>query len=511
MPDSSAPEPPSDATSERLQELFDRRLSKLDALRQAGQEPYPARIDRDHSLAEARAAFEAAEQHESDSPTVTVAGRVTSVRGQGKVSFIDLRDGSGSLQLFCRRDALGESGGVALDQLDLGDHAECRGPLIRTRRGEISVEAQTLRVIAKAVRPPPEKFHGLRDQEARYRQRYLDLQANEDSREVFQRRSQIVAALRRRMDARGFLEMETPVLQSEAGGAAARPFETYFNALDEPRVLRIASELHLKRLIVGGFDKVYEVGRIFRNEGVSTRHNPEFTMMESYEAYADYGDVARMVEELVSGIAQDVLGTTVIPWGQPDSDNLVEIDLTPPWTRITMHEAVQQYAGVDFFDYATPEAMTELLRERHIDIREGAGWGKLFDAFVSATVEPQLIQPTFLLDYPIELSPLAKRHEEDGRLVERFEAFAAGWEVANAYSELNDPIDQRERFATQSGLREAGDEDVETGDEDFLVALEHGMPPTGGLGIGIDRLVMLLTNRQSIRDVILFPQLRRKI
>lgn len=514
MPDSPAPEPAADAASEtgsdRLQELFDQRRSKLDTLREAGLEPYPARTGRDHSLAEARAAFEAAEQNEAEPPVVIVAGRVASVRGQGKVAFIDLRDGSGTLQLFCRRDALGESGGLALDQLDLGDHVECRGPLIRTRRGEISVEAQALQVITKALRPPPEKFHGLRDQEARYRQRYLDLQANEESREVFQRRSQIVASLRRRMGGRGFLEVETPVLQPEAGGAAARPFETHLNALDESRVLRIAIELHLKRLVVGGFDKVYEVGRIFRNEGASTRHNPEFTMLESYEAYADYNDVARMVEEIVSGIAQEVLGTMVIPWGDPESADLVEIDLTPPWTRITMHEAVQKYAEVDFFDYATPETMTELLKERHIEIPEGAGWGKLFDAFVSSTVEPHLIQPTFLLDYPIELSPLAKRHAEDGRLVERFEAFAAGWEVANAYSELNDPIDQRERFATQSRLQAAGDDEVELGDEDFLVALEHGMPPTGGLGMGIDRLVMLLTNRQSIRDVILFPQMRRK-
>lgn len=496
--------------SDRLRELSEQRRLKAEALRGHGLDPYPARTTRDHSCAEARAAFDAAEAASADPPTVTVAGRITALRGQGKVAFVDVRDGTGGLQLFCRHDDLTDEARIALEQLDLGDFVEARGPLIRTRRGEVSVAATTLRCLAKSLRSPPEKFHGLQDQEARYRQRYLDLQTHDESRQVFETRSRIVAALRRRMDARGFIEVETPVLQAEAGGAAARPFRTYFNALDEERVLRIATELHLKRLIVGGFDRVYEVGRIFRNEGVSTRHNPEFTMMESYQAYADYHDVARMVEELVAGIAQDVLGTTVVPWGDPAEGGPVSIDLAPPWRRLTMREAVQEHAGIDFFEYRSPEAMHDLLRDRHIDIPEAGGWGKMFDALVSDTVEPHLVQPTFLLDYPVELSPLAKRHEEHPGLVERFEAFVAGWEVANAYSELNDPVDQRERFREQLRLQAAGDEEAELIDEDFLVALEHGMPPTGGLGVGVDRLVMLLTNRQSIRDVILFPQLRRK-
>jgi lysyl-tRNA synthetase class 2 len=321
---------------------------------------------------------------------------------------------------------------------------------------------------------------------------------------VLVRRSQIVAAVRRFMEGRGFLEVETPVLQGEAGGAAARPFQTHLNALDEERFLRIALELHLKRLIVGGLDRVFELGRIFRNEGTSTRHNPEFTMMESYQAYADYLDVARMVEELVSTVALEVLGTTSVQFGAH------RLELAPPWRRVTMREAVQEYAEVDFFDYRTVDSMTGLLREKSIAAPENAGWGKLLDALVSATVEPQLVQPTFLLDYPVELSPLAKRRRDDPSLVERFEAFAAGWELGNAYSELNDPVDQRKRFASQQALQAAGDDEAEMIDEDFLVALEHGMPPTGGLGIGIDRLVMVLTNSESIRDVILFPLLRRR-
>ena len=338
----------------------------------------------------------------------------------------------------------------------------------------------------------------------RYRQRYLDLQVNPDARRTFVTRSRVVSALRRFMDGRGFLEVETPVLQAEAGGAAARPFVTHFNALDEDRYLRIATELHLKRLIIGGVDKGYEIGRIFRNEGVSTLHNPEFTMMESYEAYADYHDVARMVEEAVSTIAREVLGATVIPWAGES------IDLTPPWRRLTMREAVQEYAGIDFFDHTTPETLRPVLEQHRIPVPETGGWGKMLDALVSALVEPRLVQPTFLLDYPVEVSPLAKRHADEPRLVDRFEAFVAGWEIANAYSELNDPVDQRARFEAQLRLKRGGDEEAELVDEDYLTALEHGMPPTGGLGVGIDRLVMVLTDNQSIREVILFPHLRRR-
>ncbi|PZC49691.1 MAG: lysyl-tRNA synthetase, class 2 [Chloroflexi bacterium] len=496
-----------EAPSERLQELSAQRREKADALRAAGVDPYPARgggaLTR---IAEARSqfeAFESAGSAQAEAPGTRVAGRITNLRNLGKLAFLDVRDGSGAMQLMCRKNVLGDDWSV-LAALDLGDFVEAAGSMIRTRTGEISIDASELRMLTKSLRPPPEKFHGLQDVEARYRQRYLDLQSNEDSRGVLVQRSQIIAAVRRFMEARGFLEVETPVLQPEAGGAAARPFLTHLNALDEERYLRIALELHLKRLIVGGLDRVYELGRIFRNEGTSTRHNPEFTMMESYQAYADYGDVARMVEELVSTVAQEVLGTTSVQFGTHT------LELAPPWRRVTMREALQEYAGVDFFDYRDVASMTALLHEKHIAVPENAGWGKLLDALVSETVEPRLIQPTFLLDYPVELSPLAKRRTDEPSLVERFEAFAAGWELGNAYSELNDPVDQRARFASQVALQDAGDDEAEMVDEDFLVALEHGMPPTGGLGIGIDRLVMVLTNSESIRDVILFPLLRRR-
>ena len=501
-----------EAPSERLQELQAQRREKAQALRDQGIDPYPARGGGERTaIVEARAAFEAFESAGGEAstesaaapPVARVSGRITNLRDLGKLAFLDLRDGSGAMQLMCRKNVLGDDWAL-LAALDLGDFVEAAGALIRTRTGEISVDAGELRVLSKALRPPPEKFHGLQDVEARYRQRYLDLQANDESRAVLVQRSRIIAAVRRFMEARGFLEVETPVLQPEAGGAAARPFLTHLNALDEERYLRIALELHLKRLIVGGLDRVYELGRIFRNEGTSTRHNPEFTMMESYQAYADYGEVARMVEDLVSTVAQEVLGTTSVPFGEHT------LELAPPWRRVTMRDAVREYAGVDFFDYRDVASMTALLHEKHIAVPENAGWGKLLDALVSETVEPRLIQPTFLLDYPVELSPLAKRRTDEPSLVERFEAFAAGWELGNAYSELNDPVDQRERFASQLALQDAGDDEAEMVDEDFLVALEHGMPPTGGLGMGIDRLVMVLTNSESIRDVILFPLLRRR-
>ena len=508
--------------SERQRELTEQRRQKAAALRAAGQEPYPARVARSHTLAEAEAEFVAFEEAAGESnvaaaggagPQVVVAGRVTALRDLGKIAFLDLRDGSGKLQLHCGRERFQSSeGGTAeegsggwelLGSLDLGDFVEARGTMMRTRRGEMSVDVTGWRLLTKALRSPPEKFHGLQDVEARYRQRYLDLQANPESRAVFETRSRVIATLRRWMDARGFLEVETPVLQPEAGGAAARPFVTHFQALDEERYLRIALELHLKRLIIGGFDKVYEVGRIFRNEGVSTRHNPEFTMMESYEAYTDYLGVAGMVEELVAHLAEAVTGSTRVPWGERT------IELAPPWRRLTVAEAVQEHAGVDLGAYRSEEALRGLLREQGIAVPEQGGWAKLFDALMSERVEPALVQPTFLLDWPVETTPLAKRTAADASLVERFEAFMVGWEVANAYSELNDPDEQRTRFAEQRALQAAGDEEAELGDEDFLVALEHGMPPTGGLGIGIDRLVMVLTNSPSIRDVILFPQLRR--
>ncbi len=487
-----------------LREIIAERQAKADALRGDGVDPYPPRTGRTHSILDALEIFAEHEQAspETDGPRVTVAGRISALRNMGRIAFIDIEDDSGQIQILASKRALGDAWSL-LDAFDLGDFLEASGPLIRSRRGEISVQADAVSMLGKTLRPPPEKYHGLQDVETRYRQRYLDLIANDDAKEILRTRSKIVSAMRRFMDDRGFLEVETPVLQSEAGGAAARPFLTHFNALDEPRQLRIALELHLKRLIVGGFDKVYEIGRIFRNEGIGNRWNPEFTMLESYESYTDYYGVAEMVEAALSHVAAEVTGSTRLPWRDG------EIDFTPPFERLTMVDAVREHVGVDFRDYPTVEAMEGLLRENGVGIPPDAGWGKLFDELVSERVEPHLQQPTFLLDYPLAISPLAKRTEYDDTLVERFELFVGGWELANAYTELNDPVDQRERFEEQLRLKAAGDDEAELLDEDFIVALEHGMPPTGGLGMGMDRLAMLLTNSQSIRDVILFPQMRK--
>jgi lysyl-tRNA synthetase class 2 len=486
-------------------ELIQVRREKLERLRAQGIDPYPARADRTHTAAEAVAAFEAWEAagSQGDAPSVSVAGRITAMREMGKAAFIDLRDGSGRVQAFIKRDILGEGFGL-LPELDLGDFIGVAGPLMRTRAGEVSVEAREIAVLTKALRPPPEKWHGIEDIELRYRQRYLDLMANDEARAIFRTRAAVVAAMRRYLDDRGFIEVETPVLQAEAGGAAATPFVTHHRALDQAFYLRISLELHLKRLIIGGYDRVYEIGRIFRNEGVSWKYNPEFTMLESYQAYADYGDVARMVEEMVSHIAKAVLGTTTVQFGEH------ALDLSPPWQRVTMREALIEHAGIDFEEFRTRETLFKELDRRGFELDPGWSWSKLLDEAVSHYVEPKLIQPSFLLDYPKEISPLAKSKPDSANLVERFEVFAAGFELGNAYSELNDPVDQRERFEVQARLAAAGLEEVETLDEDFLTALEHGMPPTGGLGIGIDRLVMLLTGNTSIREVILFPQLRRR-
>ena len=495
-----------DTDSARLRQLREERVRKAESLRDRGIDPYPARVGANRrSIADARLRFEKWEGGGlKRQPVVRVAGRVTNLRNLGTLVFLDLADGSGAMQVLCNRKTLGPRRWRVMDALDLGDILEARGSLIRTRTGEITVEARDLRMLTKSLRPPPEKFHGLHDQETRYRQRYLDLQVNADARAILITRSRIVAALRRFMDMRGFLEVETPILQPEAGGAAARPFKTFFSALNEERYLRVATELHLKRLIVGRIDKVYEVGRIFRNEGVNTLHNPEFTMMESYEAYADLSDVATMVEELVAGLAQDVIGSTDIPHGDQT------LHLAPPWRRLTVTNALREYAGIELERVRDVQSMTALLQQRGIPIPDSGGWGKMFGVLLEHSVEPHLVQPTFLLDWPVEISPLAKRRTDDPTLVERFEAFAGTWELANAYSELNDPIDQRARFEEQLALRAAGDEEAELIDEDFLTALEHGMPPTGGLGIGIDRLVMLLTNTPSVRDVLFFPALRRR-
>jgi lysyl-tRNA synthetase class 2 len=487
-------------------ELIRLRREKLARIRARGIDPYPPRVARTHATAEAIAAFERWQETggQGDAPTVSVAGRVTASRDMGKSTFIDILDGDGRLQCFIKKDNVGEEAYAALADVDLGDFVTISGTMMRTRAGEVSVEAREIAIITKALRPPPEKWHGIEDVEIRYRQRYLDLMSDEEVRTMFRTRAAVVAAIRRFLDARGFMEVETPVLQAEAGGAAATPFLTHHRALDQDFFLRISLELHLKRLIIGGYDKVYELGRIFRNEGVSWKYNPEFTMLESYEAYADYNDVARMVEEMVSSIAKDVLGSTSIPFGEHT------IDFTPPWHRVTMRDALIEHGDIDFEEFRTRDKLLEELRRRGLHADPADSWAKLLDIAVSHYVEPKLIQPTFLLDYPKEISPLAKLKANSPGLVERFEAFCAGFEIGNAYSELNDPIDQRERFEAQRKLAAAGVEEVETLDEDFLIALEHGMPPTGGLGIGIDRLVMLLTGQTSIREVILFPLLRRK-
>lgn len=478
------------------------RVAKLEALRAAGVDPYPPRAQRTHTAARINALVEALGEGENEVTGLEadVAGRVVAKRDMGKATFIDLQDGSGRIQTLLRQNALPDYDSLRL--IDLGDFISVHGQPIRTRTGQPTVAATSWTMLTKALYAPPEKFHGLQDTELRQRKRYLDLMANEETRRTFTIRSKIVSSIRRFLDGRGFLEVETPILQESAGGAAARPFTTHYNVLDEDRVLRISLELHLKRLIVGGFDKVYEIGRNFRNEGMSWKHNPEFTMLESYEAYADYNDVSRMVEEMIAGAAQEVLGEMSFTFREH------VIDLTPPWRRVTLHDALQEYGGLALDEYSTEDTLrTELLR-RGLQLPPNAGYGKLVDEAMSHYVEPNLIQPTFLLDYPVELSPLAKRKPGNPRLVERFEVFFGGFEAGNAYTELNDPIDQRSRFEEQLRLRDAGDDEVELVDEDFLFALEHGMPPTGGFGVGIDRLVMILTGEDHIRDVILFPQLK---
>ncbi|MBI4294724.1 MAG: lysine--tRNA ligase [Chloroflexi bacterium] len=486
----------------RLDSITQQRLEKLEKLRSRGIEPYPPRYRRTHTTQQALAIFE--DQAGGGPPVVlSLAGRIVASRSMGKASFLDLRDGYGKLQVYLRRDRLAEDKYSLLGELDIGDIIGVQGTLFRTHSGEITLQATDLVLLAKSLQPLPEKWHGLTDTEKRYRQRYLDLIASEETRQVFWLRSRTISALRRFMEGRGFIEVETPTLQAEAGGALARPFVTHHNALDRDLYLRIATELHLKRLIVGGFDAVYEVGRIFRNEGIDTKHNPEFTTMESYQAYADYNDVMAMVEEMVSSIAREVLGTTKLDYGGQ------ELELAPPWPRVELRQAIKERCGIDIEDYPDAASLRAKMDSLGVVVEGAKARGKLIDELISTYVEPGLIQPTFVIDYPVELSPLAKRKPGSDRYVERFEAFAGGMEVANAFTELNDPLEQRQRLEQQ--LR---DREIEVGegiiDEDFLTALEYGMPPTGGLGVGIDRLVMLLTDRQSIREVILFPQLKSK-
>lgn len=481
-------------------DLYANRLAKLNELRARGIDPYPSRFPRTHAAADAVTRFD-----ELTDQTLHLAGRIVSRRIMGKVTFCHILDGSGRIQLFFNQGILGpERYELFRDLFDLGDVVGAVGKLFRTRSGEITLEVHEFKMLSKALRPLPEKWHGLTDVETRYRKRYLDIISNEDVRRVFQVRSKVVAAIRSFLDRRGFVEVETPVLQRLYGGAHARPFTTHHNALDRDLYLRIALELYLKRMIVAGFDKVYEIGRVFRNEGISTKHNPEFTMLETYEAYADYHAVMAMVEEMIPWVAETVLGTKVLTIrGQT-------VDLNPPWHRVSLRQAILDETGVDFDAYPDQRALFERVKDLGLEITPTSPRGKIIDELLSRFVEPKLIQPTFLLDYPIELSPLAKRRADRPDLVERFEAYAGGIEIANAFTELNDPLDQRQRFLQQVEDRAAGDDEAHLMDEDFVVALEHAMPPTGGLGIGIDRLVMVLTDQTSIREVILFPTLRSR-
>ena len=486
-------------------ELVKVRLEKLERLRSRGIEPYPHRYDRTHTSQEAVSLFESHEEgagSETTTDEVSVAGRIVALRGMGKVTFADLLDGSGRMQVLFRRNQLPDTYEILAD-LDIGDWLGVRGPLFRTRSGEITIEVRVFTLLCKALRPLPEKWHGVTDTEIRYRQRYLDLIANEEARRVAISRSRIVGAMRRFMENRGFMEVETPTLVPVAAGAMAHPFVTHHNQLNRDLYLRIATELYLKRLVVGGLEKVYEVGKVFRNEGVDQQHNPEFTMMESYEAYADYTDVMRMVEELVHGLAQEIGGASKVEFGED------LIDYTPPWRRLSLHDEIQKHTGIDFLQHSDIESLRSEMQKIGVDVSQQSSWGGLLDKLISSKVEPNLIQPTFLLDYPAEMSPMAKKTRDDPRLVERFEGFVAGMELCNAFTELNDPMDQRQRFEDQEALRARfQEEQMDRLDEDFLVAIEHGMPPTGGLGVGVDRLTMLLSGQRTIREVVLFPQLR---
>ncbi|WP_394191697.1 lysine--tRNA ligase [Paenisporosarcina quisquiliarum] len=492
-----------------LDELNDQllvRRQKMTSISESGLDPFGGRFERTHLSEEVRSEFEAIskEDLEEQGHEVTIAGRIMTKRGKGKAGFAHLQDFSGQIQIYVRKDAIGEEAYHLFDTADLGDIVGITGTVFRTQVGELSVKAKEFTFLTKALRPMPEKFHGLKDVEQRYRQRYLDLMTNEDSKQTFITRSRIIQSMRRYLDGEGFLEVETPLMHSIAGGASARPFITHHNALDMTLYMRIAIELHLKRLIVGGLEKVYEIGRVFRNEGISTRHNPEFTMLELYEAYADYKDIMALTENVISHVAQDVLGTTKVMYGKD------EIDLSPGWKRLHMADAVKDATGVDFWAPVTKEQAHALAKEHGVDVKPTMEAGHILNEFFEQKVEETLVQPTFVYGHPVEISPLAKKNPEDGRFTDRFELFIVRREHANAFTELNDPIDQRQRFEAQLVEKEEGNDEAHEMDDDFIEALEYGMPPTGGLGIGIDRLIMLLTNSPSIRDVLLFPQMRHR-
>ena len=483
---------------QNLNELLQIRRDKLKELQEAGRDPFViTRYDVTHHSTDVKDNYDEVEGKE-----VSIAGRLMSKRVMGKASFCNVQDLKGSIQCYVARDAIGEDPYKDFKKMDIGDIVGLKGTVFKTKTGEISIHASEMTLLAKSLQILPEKYHGLTNTDLRYRQRYVDLIMNPEVKDTFIKRSKIISAIRRFLDAQGFMEVETPMLVSNAGGAAARPFETHFNALDEDFKLRISLELYLKRLIVGGLERVYEIGRVFRNEGLDTRHNPEFTLMELYQAYTDYHGMMDLTENMYRHVAQEVLGTTKIVY------NGVEMDLGKPFARITMLDAVKQYAGVDFNEIHTLEEARAAAKEHHIEYEERHGKGDILNLFFEEYCEEHMIQPTFVMDHPIEISPLTKMKPGNPDYVERFEFFMNGWEMANAYSELNDPIDQRRRFARQEEQYAAGDEEANHTDEDFLNALEIGMPPTGGIGFGIDRMCMLMTDSAAIRDVLLFPTMK---
>lgn len=491
---------------EELNDQLRVRREKLHNLQEKGLDPFGQRFERTHQTQDIIDLYDGQTKEELDEKEipVTIAGRIMTKRGKGKAGFAHIQDLSGQIQIYVRKDAIGDEAYEIFNSADLGDIIGVTGNVFKTKVGELSIKVEKFELLTKALRPLPDKFHGLKDIEQRYRQRYVDLIMNPDSKMTFIFRSKIIQAMRRYLDDHGYLEVETPTMHSIPGGASARPFITHHNALDMPLYMRIAIELHLKRLIVGGLEKVYEIGRVFRNEGVSTRHNPEFTMIELYEAYADYQDIMELTENLIAHIAKEVLGTTTIQYGE------YEVNLEPKWTRLHMVDAIKEYTGADFWKEMSVEEARALAKEHNVEIGEHMLYGHIVNEFFEQKVEEKLIQPTFIYGHPVEISPLAKKNADDPRFTDRFELFIVAREHANAFTELNDPIDQKERFEAQLKEREQGNDEAHMMDEDFIEALEYGMPPTGGLGIGIDRLVMLLTNAPSIRDVLLFPQMRHK-
>ncbi len=492
-----------------LDELNDQllvRRQKMEDIRESGLDPFGSRFERTHLSNEILTQYEEASKEELDETPheVKIAGRIMTKRGKGKAGFAHLQDLGGQIQIYVRQDGIGEESYELFNSSDLGDIIGIKGTVFKTKVGELSIKVTEFTFLTKALRPMPEKFHGLKDVEQRYRQRYLDLITTDGSKETFILRSRIIQSMRRYLDDQGFLEVETPMLHAVAGGASARPFITHHNTLDMTLYMRIAIELHLKRLIVGGLEKVYEIGRVFRNEGISTRHNPEFTMIELYEAYADYNDIMALTENMIAHVAQEVLGKTQVQYGED------VIDLAPGWKRLHMADAVKEYTNVDFWKEMTKEEAHVLAKEHNVDVKPTMEVGHVLNEFFEQKVEEQLVQPTFIYGHPVEISPLAKKNPEDGRFTDRFELFIVRREHANAFTELNDPIDQRQRFEAQLVEKEQGNDEAHEMDDDFIEALEYGLPPTGGLGIGVDRLVMLLTNAQSIRDILLFPQMRNK-